>query len=521
MAASAQLLVLQTALPTTPIGASVVTDVSSKKLVSAAGPDARTDQVGIAFLGAFFAGHRHVFKLWVSLGSADVLRIELHGSVSRMSKVVVHLARDGSILQRGEEVDRLEVSALDDGLQIELSFRAYISAVEWIYLFGREISDRQEPVLACSGASLAPLPELNSYPVRHLPVRQVGDAVAICQSFTVLDNVFCLTFEIAKLGSRLLGLGVSTELELALARWWTWNIEDLQADPGELVANRPVHPIASPGLMDAFGPGHANMGHSISGMYADLTDVGRMSIAEADKRANLILHARFDCGTIIDLPIAEIVTNPEAIPRSIVLAEEYRADCLAKAVGKPVFLEVGAKGPASAEMRRKVEPDWTYIGLDYLSDQNVNIVGDAHRLTEYIAPGSVDMVYTSEVMEHLLSPLRFVFEANRVLKAGGVFMARMPTIWPLHAEPWDYWRITQHGWTSLLNVNTGFEILDRCEDGRASVVPHQPEPKSGLMLMTSAPAPMLTMVVARKICETPTDTSGWSPGLAHGTYDHA
>jgi hypothetical protein len=521
MVASAQHLVLQTALPSTPIAASIVTDVSGKKLVSAADPDARTDQVGIAFLGAFFAGHRHVFKLWVRLGSADVLRIEVHGSVSRMNKAVVHLGRDGSTLQRGEEVDSLEVSALHDGLQIELSFRPYISAVEWIYLFGREISNRQEPVLSCSGASLQPLPESRSYPMRHLPVRQVGDAVAICQSFTVLDNVFSLTFEIEKPGCRLLGLGISTELELAQARWWTWNIEDLRAGPGELVASRPVHPVPSPGLMDVFGPTRATMGHSISGMYAEWNDVGRMSIAEADRRADLTLHARFDCGTVIDLPIAKIVTNPDAIPRSIVLVEEYLADCLAKAAGKPVFLEVGAKGPASAQMRRKVEPDWTYVGLDYLADQNVDIVGDAHRLTDYIAPGSVDMVYTSEVMEHLMSPLRFVFEANRVLKAGGVFMARMPTIWPLHAEPWDYWRITQHGWTSLLNVNTGFEILDRCEDGRASVVPHQPEAGSGLMLMASAPAPMLTMVVARKIGEAPTDNSGWSPGLALGTYSHA
>jgi SAM-dependent methyltransferase len=215
------------------------------------------------------------------------------------------------------------------------------------------------------------------------------------------------------------------------------------------------------------------------------------------------------------------MTSPHAVPRSISLVDEHLAACLAAAEAKPVLLEVGAKGPASTLFRRKVEPTWTYVGLDYLPDNNVDVVGDAHRLTNYFAPGSVDMVYSSEVMEHLLSPLRFVFEANRVLKLGGIFMARMPTIWPLHAEPWDYWRITQHGWTSLLNVNTGFEILERCEDGRASVVPHQPEPKSGVMLMSSAPAPMLTMVVARKIESIAQDSSGWSPGLSTGSYEHA
>lgn len=511
----------QTELPSTPISSRVIREDGSKRLLIIADPGAATGQVGVAFLGAIFGGHRHVFKVQIGPGSANVVRIEVHGAVSRLSKVVVHLARDGSVLLRGEEVETLLISVKDDRLVVELSFRAFTSGVEWIYLFGREITDNGGPILTCMEASLEPLPEAVPYPVRHLPVKDVDGVSAICQSFTVLNNVFSLTFEVLKPGCHLVGLRLKTDLELAHARWWTWDLEHLRPVAGELVANRPVLPLRSPGLMDRFGPAHANEGHSISGMFVDWHDVDRMTIPEADRRANLTLHARFDCGTVVDLPVASILTNPDALPRSHALTEQYCAECLAKSADRPVFLEVGARGLASAQMRKKVEPEWHYVGLDYVADTNVDIVGDAHRLSDFVALNSVDLIYSSEVMEHLLSPLRFVLEANRVLRTDGLFIARMPTIWPLHAEPWDYWRITQHGWTSLLNINTGFEILDRCEDGRASVVPHLPEPNSGIMLMASAPAPMLTMVVARKIGDAPKDTSGWSPGLASGTYEHA
>ncbi|WP_010139605.1 methyltransferase domain-containing protein [Oceanicola sp. S124] len=172
-------------------------------------------------------------------------------------------------------------------------------------------------------------------------------------------------------------------------------------------------------------------------------------------------------------------------------------------------------------MRRRVEGRWRYLGLDYKADANVDLTGDAHHLTRSLGPGTVDLVYSSEVMEHLLSPLRFVFEANRVLVRGGLFIARMPTIWPLHAEPWDFWRITSHGWPSLLNAETGFEILDRCEVGQTTVVPLLARADNGRMSMPGSPAPMLTVVVARKLAEVGRDSSGRPEGLAAGDYDHA
>ena len=123
-------------------------------------------------------------------------------------------------------------------------------------------------------------------------------------------------------------------------------------------------------------------------------------------------------------------------------------------------------------------------------------------------------------MEHLVSPLHFVLEANRVLAEGGIFVARAPTTWPLHAEPWDFWRFSQHGWQGLLNAGTGFEILDICEFGESSIVPMVPA-WSGGVLMATSPAPLFTGVVARKIGPASRLDRPWSSALGWGQYDPA
>jgi SAM-dependent methyltransferase len=185
-----------------------------------------------------------------------------------------------------------------------------------------------------------------------------------------------------------------------------------------------------------------------------------------------------------------------------------------------IFLEVGARGPASTAMRQLRQAAWHYIGVDYQADANVDFVVDAHCISKHFAEASVDVIYSAEVMEHLLSPLTFVLEANRILKDGGLFVASVPTIWPLHAEPWDYWRFTSHSWKGLLNQNTGFELLYLAETSAASVVPRLPS-LSGLTRMQQNPAPMQSLVLARRIGPAQPGTTGWIPGLEGGQYDHA
>ncbi|MGL6209388.1 MAG: methyltransferase domain-containing protein [Paracoccaceae bacterium] len=520
--AAAELLSRQTNMTATPVAGRIDRNDNSPELVLVSDEGVRSGQSGIAFLGAFFGGHRHTFRCRLRFGRAQAIRVEVHGNVSRMNKIVAHIARDGVVVLLGEEVEDIIVQPLAGGFSIEMTFAAYGSLVDWIYLFALDADEGLGPVFGCAQTSLEPLSRDGSGPAcRHTAVGEVEGVSVVCQSFSTLNNGFSLKFEILKPGNPLAGLGLSSGLGLAYARWWTWSADSLDPREGELVACRPTYPIRSPGLMDEYGADFANMGHAIAGVFAEWKELDRMGASEADRLAELTLHARFQDGLVVDLPLGSMFGRLETKVTDGVLFGKQVSEYAAANSGTPVFLEVGARGSASASVRQSVSSVWRYVGLDYQSDPNVDIVGDAHRLTDFIDLGSVDVVYSSEVMEHLLSPIRFVLEANRVLKQGGLFIARMPTTWPLHAEPWDFWRISSHGWTSILNANTGFKIIDRSEAGSASIVPHVAPQGSGLLSMAGAPAPMLTMVIAIKIHDIQHETSGWSAELASGSYNHA
>lgn len=73
--------------------------------------------------------------------------------------------------------------------------------------------------------------------------------------------------------------------------------------------------------------------------------------------------------------------------------------------------------------------------------------------------GEFDSVFTSQVLEHVFNPEKFLLEINRVLKDGGVLLLTVPFIWDEHAQPFDYARYSFFGLCHLLESH-GFEIVD-------------------------------------------------------------
>ena len=135
--------------------------------------------------------------------------------------------------------------------------------------------------------------------------------------------------------------------------------------------------------------------------------------------------------------------------------------------------------------------------MDASSGVNVDLVGDAHQLSKLLDLESIDIVYSDDVIEHLIDPFAFVVQANKVLKLNGLFIAKVPTTWPLHAEPCDFWRISSHAWKGLMNSRTGYEILASREIGASAVVPSILS--ANISAITQyAPAPLFTIVVAKK-----------------------
>jgi hypothetical protein len=126
----------------------------------------------------------------------------------------------------------------------------------------------------------------------------------------------------------------------------------------------------------------------------------------------------------------------------------------------------------SGNSYRGLFPTVVYTGVDIAPGLNVDIVADVHALS-----GSVDRLYdfafSISVFEHLIVPWVAVYELAKTLEIGGVAYIQSHPSWPLHDQPWDFFRFPREGWHGLFNPLTGFEIIDTAYGIKAGVVPIQ------------------------------------------------
>lgn len=97
------------------------------------------------------------------------------------------------------------------------------------------------------------------------------------------------------------------------------------------------------------------------------------------------------------------------------------------------------------------------INLNISPLQNVDIVGDAHRLP--IASSSIDGVHCEAVFEHLEDPIDAASELYRVMKIGAVGYVCTPFIQPFHGYPSHFQNFTYLGQKRLFE-RAGFEVLE-------------------------------------------------------------
>ena len=98
-----------------------------------------------------------------------------------------------------------------------------------------------------------------------------------------------------------------------------------------------------------------------------------------------------------------------------------------------------------------------YIGVD----ENINTKPDVVSKAEEIpfCNECFDSLLCIEVLEHLPEPEAAVKEMRRVLKKSGYIFISAPQTWPLHYEPYDFWRFTKFGLQRLMKKND-FEIIN-------------------------------------------------------------
>ncbi len=92
----------------------------------------------------------------------------------------------------------------------------------------------------------------------------------------------------------------------------------------------------------------------------------------------------------------------------------------------------------------------TYLRADIDPGGDVPLLPDG-RIDR--AAASVDVVLSSQVLEHVPDPAAYLQEARRVLRPGGTLLLSTHGMWPHHPDPQDLWRWTTDGLCTLFEQN--------------------------------------------------------------------
>ena len=137
------------------------------------------------------------------------------------------------------------------------------------------------------------------------------------------------------------------------------------------------------------------------------------------------------------------------------------ADRVVEAGDKPGFriLEIGSREVAGGPPMRGRLSHAGYVGFDYYPGPNVDVSGDAHRLSDLVE-GQFDVVYSTAVFEHLAMPWVVAEEIARVLKPGGMVFVETHFSYSSHERPWHFFQFSDMGLRALFSPALGFECVE-------------------------------------------------------------
>lgn len=149
------------------------------------------------------------------------------------------------------------------------------------------------------------------------------------------------------------------------------------------------------------------------------------------------------------------------VPGPRLTAHAQFAERVLEAGDQPGFriLEVGAREVTGAYGLRRRLRHAEYVGFDYYPGPNVDVAGDAHRLSELVS-GRFDVVYSTAVLEHLAMPWVVAEEIARVLKPGGLVFIETHFSYSSHERPWHFFQFSDMGLRALFSPALGFECVE-------------------------------------------------------------
>ena len=132
----------------------------------------------------------------------------------------------------------------------------------------------------------------------------------------------------------------------------------------------------------------------------------------------------------------------------------------AKSIHNKKILELGSG---------EVVKNYPYSAKRFFDKSNNFIQSDIMKEYEYLIVDATKMNYKKEfdviictsVLEHVFEFEKVIKNSYNALKTEGIFLLSVPCFYPLHGEPYDYWRFTEHALRKLLKDFSKIKITHK------------------------------------------------------------
>ena len=170
------------------------------------------------------------------------------------------------------------------------------------------------------------------------------------------------------------------------------------------------------------------------------------------RKISSIVEAPFDSQYLCtDVPMAKLISHQNWF------------DYLVKNFNKPGLriLELGSREVTVKSAARKAFFDAEYVGFDYYGGDNVDVVGDAHKLSSYFGfEEKFDLIYSAACFEHFAMPWVVAVEIAKLLNVGGFVFVETHFSFRSHERPWHFFQFSDMALRVLFSETLGFECIE-------------------------------------------------------------
>ena len=104
-----------------------------------------------------------------------------------------------------------------------------------------------------------------------------------------------------------------------------------------------------------------------------------------------------------------------------------------------------------------------FVGVDIVKGPGVDAICPVENLVETFGKSSFDVVIATCVMEHIRDWKKAVSNIKNICKPGGIILIIVPSDWPYHEFPCDFWRYKKE---DIKNIFSDCVILTIEEDSQ-------------------------------------------------------